>query len=308
MQNAAEQLPQEDTDLEHISAAVAAEISAGDLELPLLPTSAMQVFHLASDADADIAKVAGMIERDQKLATGVLRVANSVAYSPRQEIVTLRQAIMRLGLKSLCEIVLGAAFKATVFSDDRYMEPMQEYWRSGIGTALWAKELARLRRKNVETAYLCGMLHNVGKPMTLKIIAGLDGAPAFDDRLASVVDQFAVEVGAILADLWQLPEVVKTCITHQQDFESAENYRDEACAVQAATHLMSVTSTKASAERADDPADSGQNPDLGTEPPPDLTQTLMALPCFQELNIYPDDLAGLLGQQSRLALALESFS
>ena len=246
-----------------------------------------------------------MIERDQKLATGVLRVANSVAYSPRQEIITLRQAIMRLGLKSLCEIVLGAAFKATVFSDDRYMEPMQAYWRAGIGAALWGKELARIRRKNVETAYLCGLLHNVGQPMTLKIIAGLDGAPGFDQSLAGVVDQFSVEVGAILADLWQLPEVVKTCITYQQDFEAAENYRDEACAVQAATQLFAATQfgTIADGENLSEP-----HLEQSAEPAPDTAQVLMALPCFQELNIYPDDLAGLLSQQSRLALALESFS
>ncbi len=270
---------------EDLSAAITAEIESGELELPLLPTSAMQVFHLASDADADIGKVAGMIETDQKLATGVLRVANSVAYSPRQEIVTLRQAIMRLGLKSLCEIVLGAAFKATVFSDDRYMEPMERYWRTGIGAALWAKELARLRRKNVETAYLCGMLHNVGQPMTLKIISGMEDAPPFDDALSEVIGRHATQVGGILADRWQLPEVVKTCITYHDNFEAAENYRDEACAVRAAVELLNSSS-----EEDEDPA-----------------ALLMSQPCFQELNIYPDDLAGLLGQRSRLALALESF-
>ncbi len=290
MQSAAEQLDPGAGEMADISRAVAAEIATGELELPLLPTSAMQVFHLASDVDADIGKVAGMIERDQKLATGVLRVANSVAYSPRQEIVTLRQAIMRLGLKSLCEIVLGAAFKATVFADDRYMEPMQQYWRTGIGSALWAKELARLRRKNVETAYLCGMLHNVGQPMTLKIIAGLDQAPPFDDHLGQVVNQHATEVGGILADLWQLPEVVKTCIAFHQNFEAAENYRDEACAVRGAAELLKVADHEPS-EDEDDPA-----------------LKLQSMPCFQELNVYPDDLAGLLAQKSRLAMALESFS
>lgn len=287
MVTAAQPVMEDNGAMDELSQAVTDALESGDLELPLLPTSAMQVFHLASDADADIGKVAGMIETDQKLATGVLRVANSVAYSPRQEIVTLRQAIMRLGLKSLCEIVLGAAFKATVFSDDRYMEPMHAYWRAGIGTALWAKELARLRRKNVETAYLCGMLHNVGEPMTLKIVAGMDNAPEFDVALAGMISQHAEKVGGILADTWQLPEVVKTCISHYQTYDDAENYRDEACAVNAARELLL----------------SGDNPDEDVEP----LDHLKSLRCFQELNIYPDDLSSLLAQQSRLMLALESY-
>lgn len=275
-----------DDEFEHrLKAAIDAELASEDLELPLLPTSAMEVFHLASDADADVGKVAGLIERDQKLATGVLRVANSAAYSPRVEIVTLRQAIMRLGLKSLCEIVLGTAFKATVFSDDRYMQPMERYWWRGIGSALWNKEIARLRRKNVETAYLCGLLHNVGEPMTLKIVSGLDEAPPFDHRLAAIVHSESPRVGAVLADLWELPEVVKTCISFHQDYAAAENYRDDVCSVRTASLLLDVM-------------------ELNPEEPADL---VIGDSAFQELNVYPDDLSTLLSQRSRLAVALEAF-
>ena len=50
------------------------------------------------------------------------------------------------------------------------------------GHRAYAKEIARLRRSNVEGAFLCGLLHDIGKPVLLQTLVDIqrsfgDGRP-----------------------------------------------------------------------------------------------------------------------------------
>ena len=262
-----------------------AAIDAGAIELPMLPETAMKVFRMAQDTEVDMKEVSELIEQDQKMASEVLRVVNSAAYSPHTEIVTLRQAVARLGLKPLSEIVIAAAFKSSVFEDDRFLEQMKAMSRSGIGCALWNKELSRLRRQNVETAYLCGLLHNVGQPMVLKYLSDLaEDAP--DVPIDQAIEQLGPAIGLKLAQAWELPAPVAAAIRWHVDYVSATDYRDEASAVNASLLLCGITME---------------------EDPATIEQQLTGQPVFQVLNVYPDELEKLLATRERMALQLESF-
>lgn len=269
-----------------LGTALEAAIEAGAVDLPLLPETAMKVFRLAQDPDADMKEVSELIERDQKMASHVLRVVNSAAYSPKTEIVTLRQAVARLGLKPLSEIVIASAFKASVFEDERFIDHLQQYWQEGIGCALWNKELARLRRQNVETAYLCGLLHNIGKPVVLKFVSEQLGEQADPDQVVEAVNVLSPAIGEQLARSWNLPAPVQVAIRWHGDYEKAQDYRDEAAAVHASLLITAQTfETDESAVR----------------------EALAGKPAFQLLNVYPEDVDKLLGKRERMALQLESF-
>ena len=58
------------------------------------------------------------------------------------------------------------------------------------GVDAFAKEIARMRRANVESAFLCGLLHDIGKPVILQALADLQRditqstiERRFDDRM-----------------------------------------------------------------------------------------------------------------------------
>jgi len=40
----------------------------------------------------------------------------------------------------------------------------------------FAKELARQKRRNVETMFLCGLLHSIGRPLVLRLIGEVQGS------------------------------------------------------------------------------------------------------------------------------------
>ena len=90
-------------------------IDAGSIELPVMPEAAAQILELVNDPAADAKKLAAILQRDPSLATHVLRVANSTAFAPREPIVSLQQAISRLGMTNLTQIATAVAVKTKVF-------------------------------------------------------------------------------------------------------------------------------------------------------------------------------------------------
>src|SRR5581483_11226132 len=149
--------------------AVAERLAAGTLDLPLLPRVASQVVALVGDKKADANQLAALIHRDPALAGHVLRIANSPAYMPKMPIVSLQQAVSRLGFSVITEIAFAASVQSGIFRVPGYEAVLDGLWRHALASGAFAKEVARARRSNVESAFLCGLLHAVGKPALLQI-------------------------------------------------------------------------------------------------------------------------------------------
>src|SRR4051812_9865180 len=126
-----------------IRAELQAKLSAGALELPLLPGVAMEVTSAAARDDVDARSIAEMLKRDASLSAHVLRIVNSPAYSPRAQIVSLQQAVARVGAVKIREIALVIAGRTGVFKAKGYQQEIDEVFRQSIGTALFAQEIAR---------------------------------------------------------------------------------------------------------------------------------------------------------------------
>ncbi|HEX3774649.1 MAG TPA: HDOD domain-containing protein [Polyangiaceae bacterium] len=87
-----------------IRAELEAKLEAGQLELPLLPGLAMEITSAAGREDADARAIAELLKRDAALSPHVLRVVNSPVYSPKAQIVSLQQAVARVGALKIREI------------------------------------------------------------------------------------------------------------------------------------------------------------------------------------------------------------
>src|SRR3989338_7891692 len=81
------------------------------MEIPVLPVTAQRVLSLMSDLDVSIEKIKRLISTDPGLATKILKVANSAFSGGYRNIENLSQAILRLGLNSVRNIVIAASLK-----------------------------------------------------------------------------------------------------------------------------------------------------------------------------------------------------
>ena len=223
-----------------IRAAVADRVATGKLDIPLLHAVAYQVLSVSSSGDTDAEKVAELIHRDQALATHVLRIANSAAYLPREPIISLQQAIARLGLSTLRNIVIAVSVRARVFSFGAFESYARMLWRHSFATALFAREVARRAQLDGEAAFMAGLLHDIGKPVVLKVIADL-GEQYVDvlgpTLLRQVLEEHHLDVGRKLAENWKLPQMVMHAIMFHHDWEAAQDSRDLVMAVALADGL-----------------------------------------------------------------------
>src|SRR5512134_4170235 len=177
-----------DPELDRVLHAAMADDS---LKLPPPPQVAAEVQRLTRADLEDDAKVAAnsaelakLIQRDVALAGQVMRVANSALYARRTPVVTLPQAIAWLGMREIRTITFSAAVQSQVFASTYFRKEMKDLWRESVITALFAQEVARLKRRNVESAYLCGLLHRAGMAVILNNV----GAAVLKHRLTPASD------------------------------------------------------------------------------------------------------------------------
>jgi len=214
-----------------VDAALTERAESGDLELPVLPATISQVLDLSQDPDCDIQEVTTLIERDQSLAAHVLHIANSSAFSPTQPIVSLQQAITRLGLSTLCEVTVAIVLKGSAFEVPGFEPVLKDLWRHSAATGVFAKEVARTLRRNVEGAFLCGLLHDIGKPVTLSILPKVCKAARVkltEEIAEAAMDRHHEVMGALLVREWALPSWVETVTRYHHDYENAEQHQTEA--------------------------------------------------------------------------------
>jgi putative nucleotidyltransferase with HDIG domain len=191
------------------------KLSAGSLELPLLPGVAMEITSAAAKDEVDVRTIADMLKRDAALSAHVLRIVNSPVYSPRAQIVSLQQAVSRVGAVKIREIALIIACRTAVFKAKGYEQELDAVFSHSIGTALFAQEIARQTRNNVEDAFLCGLLHDVGRPVLLHaLVTSLRDAKIVVEResVLSFVTELHEVAGSALARAWALPETVVTAL------------------------------------------------------------------------------------------------
>jgi putative nucleotidyltransferase with HDIG domain len=189
------------------------------LEVPLLPEAAGRVMAAARAPDPDLRKVIELIQRDPALTGHVLRVANSAAYARGARLASLSQAVSRLGIAAIGEIALVVACRTRLFRAPGLEREVRQIFRHSYAAALFAQEIARSRRLDVETAFVSGLMHDVGRPLLSELVAGLaiELGSVEPSPWATLVDAHHAEVGAVIVDKWQLgPRVVET-VRHHHD-------------------------------------------------------------------------------------------
>lgn len=260
------------------------EVVQGRIELPLLPHVAAEVLSSSLDERSDAARLAELIQQDQALATHVLRVVNSPAFRGAIEIVALQQAIARLGMERIREIALSASLKGALFKPGHFQTLMDENWRTGLAAGLWSKEIARACRKNVEMAYLCGLLHNIGVPLILHRLGDLCGGLDLA-RLEPLLNELAPLAGERLAIEWKLPDLVPVTIAHLDHFETAGDAMDAVAVASTGVALGRWMCTRTI-----------------------LISEVIALPSTQHLNLYPEDVEKVLEKLDSIRESMESMS
>lgn len=277
------------TSVQAIEEALQQQISDGTLDLPILPAVANQVIQLTSDPESTSKELADLLQRDQALASHAMRIANSAAYSPVTKLVSLQQVITRLGMRTLSEIALSSTLGAKLFKVPGYEWRAVEIWRHALATALWCKEISRINRRNVDTTFLAGLLHSIGRPVVLQAslkLAQEQGIELSKEQVSDLEDRFQQEVGLTVCQMWNMPALVIDTVQHLQNPQQAEEGSEQIAIVQGATCFAQHTLV----------------PDLLDE------EQLRQLDIIEHLHLYDDDVDQLLSVKESIESTLEAIA
>jgi putative nucleotidyltransferase with HDIG domain len=164
------------------------------------------------------------------LVAEVLRAANSPFFRGLVVITTVKDAIVRLGSRQVCELVLIAAERIHYRASDKRLDKLlNTLWKHSVACAVGAQWLARrlnYHGKDNE-AFIGGLLHDIGKLFLLK---GIDTMQASEkttfkisyDLSYEVIRSFHAEQGYKLLSQWNLPKIFCeiTRDHHNQEFDT----------------------------------------------------------------------------------------
>lgn len=263
-------------------------LATGSIELPMLPEVAQKVIAMTSNENCDASQLSTLIHRDQSLAGNILKITNSASYAGNVKIVSLQQAIARLGINLLREIALAVSVQNSLFNVPGQEKAVNYLWKHSLASSAYAKEIARSRRRNVESAYLCGLLHTIGKPIVLKSLHEIckkDKIKLSVEETLEILDTEHKTMSLRLAKEWDLPEQVITTIEFFDDFENCDNFEDEVYTV-VLGHLC-----------ADDLIIQDQNDELN----------IAEHQIIDLLNMYPEDVEELLNKKEKILELISSM-
>jgi HD-like signal output (HDOD) protein len=245
-----------------------------------LPRVCVQLAELTARQITDSAQLAKLIQSDPALVGEIMRVANSPALRPRAAVVSLQQAVSWLGIAEVRNIATAVMLRGEVFNAPGHEPESEDLWREAWLAGLWAKEIARKRRKHVESAFLAALMHRTGAALALKILSRFEAAQrtVMDARtFADLVAEFEPAFGRVLMDNWRLPDDVQNGASGWRNYRESP-HSDLAGTVNAA-HLFAAHTL---------------HPQLLDE---DL---VMESPVFEHLGVFPDDRRELLAKRDHV--------
>lgn len=186
---------------------------AGDINV--LPSVARKILDALGDESFSINDLEHIIETDQALAVKVLKISNSALYGLSQEITSLQQALMVLGVKTIRSLVLSISTKSLY---NKFGITEQKMWDHSVGAAFAAWLLSTGHGKAVaDIAFIGGLMHDLGK-----VFMNNETPEAFSevmmntyndnvesiDAETEVYDYNHAEIGATLAGKWGFPSLL----------------------------------------------------------------------------------------------------
>jgi HD-like signal output (HDOD) protein len=194
--------------------------------MPAFPMVATRLISMARDPDLDMNKLSTEVQRDAGIASTLIRVVNSAAFSPESPITTLRSAIQMLGLKQVVEIVVGCSGQALYEVQAKadlalFPDLWQSMFSEAMGNAFVAGRIALdVPGASSEKALLAGLLVDVGRPLGLRVLCKMirEGMERPEEAIVmAILEEVAPDIGARAVSAMGLPaELASACTPDRQ--------------------------------------------------------------------------------------------
>ncbi|MEQ1569215.1 MAG: response regulator [Myxococcota bacterium] len=209
-------------------------------KLPSVPSTYLDLTRAIGRPEVRVADLAPIVERDPAMAVKVLQLVNSEYFGLSQPIVSIRHAVVYLGV----ELLKGLALTASVFSTVERRAgslPLERLQQEALLTARMVKRFLTDPTR-AEEAFTAAIVRDVGKLVLAlefpEIYRATSETPPGRPRVEVEADRLGVthaEVGAWLLGMWGVPfPIVEAVAHHHAPSRVTEGAREVLGAVHAA--------------------------------------------------------------------------
>jgi len=225
--------------------------SSYDIDLPSMPVTLACIMRLACDPNANNERLADAVMTDQALTSKVLRLANSAYFRRKKPVDTVSEAILTLGYEYVRNLAASASVVDALLPWRAF--PLLDWhsvWRHSVICAIAAEVMAEFkasgRKRRDETAFVAGLLHDIGKLAIARALPGgflaviktcHDEGKSMIDVEQKILGTNHATVGKQLAEHWELPEILTEAIGWHHSPGCALEYADAARLVHVADML-----------------------------------------------------------------------
>jgi HD-like signal output (HDOD) protein len=178
---------------------------------PMMPGMLMEVRKLLSDPEVEFEKVAKFISIHQALSAKIMSLANSVYYLRGNRATTIKQAIVRLGIKEVGKILNAVAALEYIVGKNRQLRDLIALSLSkGYLVSLIAEFLGRITQSSkINEIYTAGLFHNIGSTFMLYTLSLLADKGEIEevnkDALTTMIANRAGKFNEMISTALMLP-------------------------------------------------------------------------------------------------------
>jgi len=198
---------------------LAGDLNRGELELPMFPDSVIRIQQVFRAEEVDIDDVVRIISSDPALAARMLQLANAAANRSVNEIVEVRQAVIRIGNKLVQSSAVAFAIRQAEQNEDLSKEAraaLRNIWSESVELAALCYVIAKQYTKlNADEALLTGLLSVLGR---LYIFMKSEDYEALSyDELETVLADWHPAICKAIAESWNMSDELVNALETQLD-------------------------------------------------------------------------------------------
>jgi putative nucleotidyltransferase with HDIG domain len=193
-------------------------------KLPPLPAIVASSLRMVRDPNVNMAKLARLLSDDAALVARLFTVSRSAFYGRYTPPKTLVQAIQVLGLRTVQRILVASTAQSLCRDQSAIAVAL---WDHSLAVALTTELLARQGGfRETETAFLAGLLHDIGQMVLLH--GDGSGFRALAKKikeenlplLTTEKDTYGSDhtlIGVVLMDCWEFDSEIGNAVMHHHD-------------------------------------------------------------------------------------------
>ncbi|MET4025298.1 HD-like signal output (HDOD) protein [Marinobacter sp. MBR-99] len=197
-----------------------AELRSNQLKLPSVPDVAWKVRRVVDREDTTALDVANAVAADPAMAAKLVRSCNSPLYRGFSDVRNVREAVVRLGMRTTRQLVTVFAMRE-VFKTRRasLQKEMERLWRHSREVAALSWVLAdHATRIDPEEALLAGLLHDIGIVPVLVQAEHHVNLFADEKNLHHAMAELRADVGCAVLENWEFPKAFVEAARHAEDW------------------------------------------------------------------------------------------